>query len=290
MLLSLISLGTVTLTSVGSTLTSVGSAHHNSLFSLRARPTHMQTAGGDDFNLEALRTRIKEVSSAPQAEPCRLLILDAMVPGQRLQFTETPPPLLDMLKTQRDNNTPMVMVGQDRVKALSHGVMISMEDLEEGADGQLAGVTLVAGDYVEITEVGDDEGSRWLGREGQAVKVSLEAEAPQEQPTESMIERCEALSALVDEWQDLVRKTGRERMPGQLDGVFADMGPMPPSTLPSKRALWVAGVINPLPALGVALEIRPACLCAETADLRVQVAEMGILDSIERLKSAGPPF
>ena len=103
------------------------------------------------------------------------------------------------------------------------------------------------------------------------------------------MERCEVLTELIDEWTSLVRN-GRERVPGQLDGIFSDMGPIPPASLPSKRALWVAGVINPLPALGVALEIRPACLTAETADLRVQVAEMGIRDSIERLKQPGPAF
>ena len=54
--------------------------------------------------------------------------------------------------------------------------------------------------------------------------------------------------------------------------------------------MWVAGLINPLPALGVALEVRPAVLMAETADLRVQVAEMGLRDSIQRLASPGPAF
>ena len=65
---------------------------------------------------------------------------------------------------------------------------------------------------------------------------------------------------------------------------------MPSSKQPSARALWVAALINPLPALGVALEVRPAALMAPTADLRLQVAEMGLRDSIERLQAPGPAF
>ena len=92
------------------------------------------------------------------------------------------------------------------------------------------------------------------------------------------------LEGLLVDWLSLVRKTGRERVPRHLENVLADLGPMPEPELPSKRALWVAGLINPLPALGVALEIRPACLMAPTADKRVQVALMGIKDSISRLE------
>jgi hypothetical protein len=61
---------------------------------------------------------------------------------------------------------------------------------------------------------------------------------------------------------ELVRSTGRERSPGHLAGVLSDLGPMPPAARPRDRAVWAAALINPLPALGVSLEIRPAVLCA----------------------------
>ena len=105
-----------------------------------------------------------------------------------------------------------------------------------------------------------------------------------------LLARSEALGVLVDEWEELVRNGGRERSPGQLDGVMRDLGPMPEADAPSARALWIAGLINPLPALGVALEVRPAALMAPTAEVRLQVVEMGLQDSIERLKSDGPAF
>mmetsp|Transcript_12586 Transcript_12586/g.40944 ORF Transcript_12586/g.40944 Transcript_12586/m.40944 type:complete len:273 (+) Transcript_12586:61-879(+) len=99
-----------------------------------------------------------------------------------------------------------------------------------------------------------------------------------------------SLGPLVEEWISLLRSTSRERSPGQLDAVLDDLGPLPGESRPNARALWVAGLINPLPALGVALEVRPAALMAATADERIRVAEFGLRDSIQRLRSPGPPF
>ena len=58
---------------------------------------------------------------------------------------------------------------------------------------------------------------------------------------------------------------------------------MPPPELPSALAFWIAGLINPLPALGVALEVRPAALMAGGARERLRVVEAGLKDSIVRL-------
>jgi hypothetical protein len=50
----------------------------------------------------------------------------------------------------------------------------------------------------------------------------------------------------------------------------------------------VAGLINPLPGLGVALEIRPSVLEAPTADLKLRAVEIGLRDSIDRLRPLSP--
>jgi hypothetical protein len=50
--------------------------------------------------------------------------------------------------------------------------------------------------------------------------------------------------------------------------VLADLGPMPSVGDPEERALWVAALINPLPGLGVAYEIRPAMLATNSASQR----------------------
>jgi hypothetical protein len=69
-----------------------------------------------------------------------------------------------------------------------------------------------------------------------------------------------ALEATVEEWLQSVRSHQLERQPNQLDEVLADLGEMPPAVMACERALWVAALINPLPGLGVAMEVRPAML------------------------------
>jgi hypothetical protein len=50
--------------------------------------------------------------------------------------------------------------------------------------------------------------------------------------------------------------------------------------------VWVGALINPLPGLGVAWEIRPAMLAATSAQERMEVAMAGIEASIENLRGA----
>ena len=81
----------------------------------------------------------------------------------------------------------------------------------------------------------------------------------------------EQIHARVDEWLGLVRSQGRERAEGQLERLMGDLGggerreerPVDPGEL----ALWVGALINPLPALGVAMEVRGHLL--EEVNLRL---------------------
>jgi hypothetical protein len=96
--------------------------------------------------------------------------------------------------------------------------------------------------------------------------------------------RAENLGGLVSEWKRLVIDGGHERRTGQLDLIGTHLGPMPPVDEPARRAVWVAGLINPIPALGVAYEIRPALLMARDTLGMLKVATDGIEGSIERLR------
>ena len=62
---------------------------------------------------------------------------------------------------------------------------------------------------------------------------------------------------LVSEWIDLVRENKREKEADQIANVLRDLGPMPDPDDADDLALWTAALVNPLPALGVAVEIRP---------------------------------
>ena len=91
----------------------------------------------------------------------RLLMLDAMVPGQQLACP-VPPQLVETMRAAER----LVMFGVDpRSRSLcTHGVGVRLLHAEEGDDGDFE-VILAAEGLCEIVDIGDDEGSRWLGRE-----------------------------------------------------------------------------------------------------------------------------
>jgi len=87
--------------------------------------------------------------------------------------------------------------------------------------------------------------------------------------------------SLVDRWIELAKEN--ERHPGQIDVLLKQLGEIPPEHEPTERALWVGALINPLPSMGVATEIRPALLVSKKAEERVQVALDGLLKSIRHM-------
>ena len=71
-----------------------------------------------------------------------------------------------------------------------------------------------------------------------------------------------------------------------LELIEKHLGQMPGVDEPARLACWVAGLINPIPALGVAYEIRPALLMATTVGDMIGVAHKGITLSIKGLKKS----
>ena len=70
--------------------------------------------------------------------------------------------------------------------------------------------------------------------------------------------------------------------------LLADLGPMPEAEEADDRAFWAAALINPLPALGVAREVRPAVLRATEALERVELVHAALVDSIAKMKEMPP--
>jgi len=105
---------------------------------------------------------------------------------------------------------------------------------------------------------------------------------------EANIEMAKELEPLVEQWKKLVVDGGKERQPDQISLVLQHLGPMPPAKRPRERALWVAALINPLPALGVAMEIRPATLAAPSTAEALAVVLAGIKGSIGHLDGSAP--
>ena len=68
-----------------------------------------------------------------------------------------------------------------------------------------------------------------------------------------------------------------------LERVLADIGPQPAATRPHSFALWAAALVNPLPPLGVAPEVRPAVLRAQCALARLEIVRRAFERSIANL-------
>lgn len=71
--------------------------------------------------------------------------------------------------------------------------------------------------------------------------------------------------------------------------VLKELGDRPdPLQDPTGFCFWVGALINPLPALGVSLEIRGNLLEVRTLDERLKILELGLIRSIQNLKGERP--
>lgn len=258
--------------------------------------------------LIALLGSARALASVPRSAiagtPARLLVLTTLVPGQRLkvgadchqegiQIGEgAPPSFWELCSLEK---SPLVAVGREGLSLHARGVEVFAEP---------GGGALVAtGRVAQVVDGGADEGSRWAGRAGRVKWLGSLGDDDALLSPGDVDERGAAIATqaqlhavslelgeLAAEWEELVRSTGRERFPGHLDSVLADLGAMPRAERPNARALWAAGLINPHPALGVALEVRPAVLTARSTARRLSMAKTGLEDSISRLRLPGPCF
>jgi ATP-dependent protease La (LON) substrate-binding domain len=93
---------------------------------------------------------------------------------------------------------------------------------------------------------------------------------------------------LVTQWIDLAKT--KEHFPGQIDQLLEDLGDLPAPENPTDLAMWIGALINPLPAMGVAMEIRPQLLMARSAEERINIAYKGLLASIQHMNGTKPLF
>lgn len=274
---------------------------------------------GDGISVDDLRVLQQRLESIREKEAkmevLRLLVLDASVPGQvlPLQFeasSDPTRPLNGGTYVGEDVNLGdrFGMLGQAPINGqiLPNGVEVTVTRVLLKPDGSSL-VELTAGRRFKVSgqpfedATNDDAPSGrvvWIDPDSGAGEQTVEGadpavihpEAPSPRdPSEYDAESerlCAELPSLVDTWRDLVRVTGRERQPNQLELIEKHLGQMPGVDEPARLACWVAGLINPIPALGVAYEIRPALLMATTVGDMIGVAHKGITLSIKGLKKS----
>ncbi|CAK0879905.1 unnamed protein product, partial [Prorocentrum cordatum] len=222
-----------------------------------------------DEDMAALQRRINEARSRPRLP---LLVVDAMVPGQRLRFSSGDASLENALQ---EGSGEAIILGAWKGAILRHGVVGSMQRTD-GGQWELRGRR-----HVKVLPP--------IERTLDDINMAR-AEFIEDEVREADIQVARSLRPLVQEWRQLVEGTKFERFEGQILGVLDDMGPMPRDEDAGALALWVAGLINPLPGLGVAHEIRPAALSAEAVGERLTVVLEGIKGSIGHLSGKKPLF
>eukprot|EP00545_Synedropsis_sp_CCMP1620_P001080 CAMPEP_0119005600 /NCGR_PEP_ID=MMETSP1176-20130426/1822_1 /TAXON_ID=265551 /ORGANISM="Synedropsis recta cf, Strain CCMP1620" /LENGTH=293 /DNA_ID=CAMNT_0006957431 /DNA_START=18 /DNA_END=896 /DNA_ORIENTATION=+ len=225
----------------------------------------------DDF-MASLRSRMDQVNDAKLP----LVVLDAMLPRQVLKINVNNAVFMDLVKNRVEEESPFFgMLGMARLKTgeqvhLRDGVVVDIIGKPKVDEDGLQ-IELRAGKRFRIGEV-QDAPQGWT----EASIEYIEDDDDEEESATNELDRISLARAmakarkiddLVEEWIALARP--KERAPGQIDAILSDLGEIPMLTSPTDRAFWVGALVNPIPAMGVALEIRPALLTAKTAEDRI---------------------
>ncbi len=264
----------------------------------------LQVAGAlkpPDYSV--LSRRIAKAHVAESAVYC--VLLDTLLPRQRVNM-HFAPPVSRALCDARDTGKPVVALGMNHRQGsvLRRGVEVNIESMSPylASHGFFSShsttpmrgftafeTTLVGGRRFELV---DDPSRTWPPDEPVFTTTVRWLPSPSEEECPpKAIAIAEELQPMIDEWIGLVRSGKREREPQQLEKLLADLGPMPGTEDALYRAFWTAALINPVPALGVALEVRPMVLESNDALHTCEIVKYVLSDSIRRLKSMPPgPF
>ncbi|KAH8067777.1 hypothetical protein JL721_7334 [Aureococcus anophagefferens] len=233
-------------------------------------------AEGDDMDslLQGLQSRVQEMMTRQATMP--IVVLDSMLPGQRIKLQSADPAFREMIewvgvKASEDSGE------EEQYDDDSKGVFGMV-----GADRQNGGA-LPFGVEARVLDVADKEGDD-AKRDGAVYPRTVTIAAPLDAANEADAAAAAAeIPALLRTWEDLV--AGGEKVPDHLAGPARPrpgagaVGAVEPRHLGRR-------LHQPLPALGVSLEIRPAAV-RDAAD-RVQVAVAGLTSSIAHLDGSKP--
>jgi hypothetical protein len=154
-------------------------------------------------------------------------------------------------------------------------------------------------DVAEVGREGELPCTVWTLSEIECIPIS---DADEQDVSPETISLAEAILPLLDKWLSLASDPRTyQASPGaqvtamagfdpgkRLKAVLQDLGPRPPPSRPSALAFWGAALINPLPPLGVSLEIRGRLLEAPTPLEKLSVLHQGLVRSIINLEGSRP--
>eukprot|EP00435_Cladocopium_sp_Y103_P044461 s1291_g12.t1 len=226
------------------------------------------------------RHEIAKESSMPELRPSGetqelpLFVLDAMLPLQRLHLNVFEPRYCALVRRALASGRRFGMVGFDReMSFLQQGVEVVIEDCMQAPNGHFQ-VRIVGTRVFQCLEASQHADGYYLAT------VSFPTMELSEEDAAAFEEEVQQMLTDLQDWQALVRA---ER-PQQLDSILRDLGPRPPATQLGALMLWVAALLNPLPPLGLAFELRPQVLAAQDAAARLGVVRQGLENSLAHLR------
>ncbi|CAB9526430.1 ATP-dependent protease La (LON) domain [Seminavis robusta] len=257
----------------------------------------------DDF-MKSLQSRMAQVEDSDSKLP--IVVLDTMLPRQVLKIEVENDIFQALVKdcVERESlrfgmigTATLANTGQSW--PLQNGVEVEIVDPPQVVDGQLPAdggnnkalrVKLQAGRRFRIDQKDlQTNPAGWT--EARVEWLNEETEEPEDPLSMARaIHVCVKITKrnLIDQWVELAKT--KEHFEGQIDQLLEDLGELPPVEEPSELAFWVGALVNPLPAMGVAMEIRPQLLMAKTAEERIGTAYKGLIASIAHMDGTKPLF
>ncbi|OLQ03263.1 hypothetical protein AK812_SmicGene13803 [Symbiodinium microadriaticum] len=219
---------------------------------------------GLDMSESVLQSRINELRERPILP---MLVIDSMLPGQRLVFNSPNKELQVLVEEEQDIGVIGMVRSRFGTSPARHGVSATLKQVNFNQ------WELKALRHFKVLGPAEHDGDI----------TRAKVEWVNDETSEEDVKLAETLVPLVDEWTATLMEMGKERYDGQLADILKDLGDMPEAKAPGQLAIWVAALVNPIPALGVAYEIRPAVLSASSVRERLEVAIEGIRGSIDHI-------
>lgn len=226
--------------------------------------------------------RLSEMRSRQRTIP--IMILDAMLPGQRLEFGSDDPRFGKLLEhVLSGGSTEMGMIGLNphTGRPLNLGVTLAVEKENMKFNPLTRMMTLSAkgGHRFEV------QGEPWMDESDSFYMADIEiVDNRQEVMSKEDEQTAKKLAAqipeLFDSWLLWVIKSGKSSK-DEMERRMKDLGKMPKEI--GKRAMWVAALVNSAPSLDVCVEVRPAMLACHNDFQRTNLAVIALQSSIDHI-------
>lgn len=219
----------------------------------------------------------RQAAGAPRtlgeaADKLPLFVLEELLPLQRMRLNVFEPRYRALTRHALAGGRRFGMVGfEGRHGHRRVGVEVRIEECVPLIDGRFH-VQVVGTRSFRITDVQQQPEGYLLAS---VAWLNLDSGGPSE---ETSVLVAEIISSL-ENWKALVQS---ER-PDLLATILRDLGPMPAPNRPGSFALWAAALLNPLPPLSVAPEIRVDVLAAESAHEALCIVKAAIENSVQYL-------